>query len=74
MRRRIRREGRFPIMWVTANSGVQLDGGTPTSDVYSSANRMSSGSYDAAGNQTTFGTYTLTYDAENRQTQSHGRK
>ncbi len=52
-------------MWVTGNSGVTLDGGTPTSNVYSGKNQMSSGSYETAGNQTPFGT--LTYDAENHQ-------
>ncbi len=54
-------------MWVTGNSGVTLDGGTPTSDIYSGKNQMSSGSYDTAGNQTTFGTYALTYNADERQ-------
>lgn len=31
-------------------------------------NQMSTASYDAAGNQLTFGSHTLAYDAENRQT------
>ena len=32
-------------------------------------NRLVAQTYDSAGNQETMGTYTLTYDAENRQTQ-----
>lgn len=40
----------------------------PTSNIYNSANQNPNLTYDAAGNQTGFGSITLTYDAENRQT------
>jgi RHS repeat-associated protein len=40
----------------------------PSGDVYNAANNQNPNfSYDAAGNQTTFGSLTLSYDAENRQ-------
>ena len=53
-------------LWVTGNSGVPLAGNTPTANVYTSANRIGGGSYDAAGNQTVVNGNTLAYDAENR--------
>ena len=37
-------------MWVSGSSGVSLAGNTPTSNVYSAANRISGSSYDASGN------------------------
>ncbi len=62
-------------MSVTANSGVPLYGTTPFSangyNPYNSANnRLLSGRYDAAGNQTQVGSYSLSYNAENEQTQA----
>ena len=42
---------------------------TPNDNVYNSGNnRISSGSYDASGNQTAIGSYSIAYDAENHQT------
>ncbi len=62
-------------MSLTANSGVPLYGTTPFSangyNPYNSAsNRLLSGKYDAAGNQTQVGSYSLSYNAENQQTQA----
>jgi RHS repeat-associated protein len=54
-------------MWVTANSGVNLAGNTPTANVYNSNNQMRGASYDAAGNLLLANGFTLGYDAENRQ-------
>jgi RHS repeat-associated protein len=59
-------------MWVTANTGVSLNGITPTSNVYSN-NRMSTNTYDASGNVTALGSSNSTalyYDAENHQNQA----
>jgi RHS repeat-associated protein len=53
-------------MWVSGSSGVPLAGNTPTSNVYSTANRISGSSYDASGNQLAVNGDTATYDAENR--------
>ncbi len=56
--------------WVSAASGIAPAGNTPTSNVFSSANnRISSASYDAAGNQTVVNGNALTYDAESRVNQ-----
>jgi hypothetical protein len=54
-------------MWVTNPTGPGLNSATPTSNVYNSKNQMSTASYDLAGNQTTMGPYTISYDAENHQ-------
>ncbi len=54
-------------MWVTANSGVNLAGNTPTANVYNSNNQTGGTSYDAAGNALSVNGFTLGYDAENRQ-------
>jgi RHS repeat-associated protein len=54
-------------MWVTANSGVNLAGNTPTANVYNSNNQIRGASYDAAGNLLLVNGFTLGYDAENRQ-------
>ena len=53
-------------MWVASNSGISLNGNTPTSNVYTAANRNSGSSYDASGNQLAVNGDTATYDAENR--------
>ncbi len=56
--------------WVSAASGIAPAGNTPISNVFSSANnRISSASYDAAGNQTVVNGNALTYDAESRVNQ-----
>ncbi|MBV9301224.1 MAG: HNH endonuclease [Acidobacteriaceae bacterium] len=56
-------------MWVTSTAGVPESGMTPNNNVYNSGNnRISGNSYDAAGNQTVVGSYSITYDAENHQT------
>ncbi len=56
--------------WVSAASGIAPAGNTPVSNVFSSANnRISSASYDAAGNQTVVNGNALTYDAESRVNQ-----
>jgi YD repeat-containing protein len=65
----------FGNMSTTVNTGVQLYGTRPFSsngyNPYNPANnRLLSGRYDAAGNQTEVGSYSLAYDAENRQTQA----
>jgi hypothetical protein len=39
--------------WVTSNGGVPLPGNTPTSNVYTGANRISGTPHDAAGNRET---------------------
>jgi RHS repeat-associated protein len=62
-------------MSLSVNSGVPLYGTTPvTQNGYnpfnSGNNRLVSARYDAAGNQTQVGSYSLAYDAENRQTQA----
>ena len=56
-------------MWVPTNDGVPRDSGTPIkqSDYTVSTNQLTSATYDPAGNQTSFGTYTLAFDAESRQ-------
>ena len=52
---------------MSAASGIAPAGNTPTSNVFSSANnRITSASYDAAGNQTVVNGNALTYDAESR--------
>lgn len=56
-------------MWVSGNTGIPLNGLTPTGNIYTSQNRVSGVQYDLAGNQTSFGSKTVSYDAENRQTQ-----
>jgi RHS repeat-associated protein len=53
--------------WVTANGGVPLAGNTPTSNVYTGANRINGQSYDAAGNMLAVNGDTVAYDAESRQ-------
>ena len=57
----------FGNMWVTANSGVSLNGLTPTSNIFSN-NQASNSTYNAAGNVTVLGPSgtQITYDAENR--------
>jgi RHS repeat-associated protein len=62
-------------MSLSVNSGVPLYGTTPvTQNGYNpfnpATNRLLSARYDAAGNQTQVGSYSLAYDAENRQTQA----
>ena len=60
----------FGNMWVSATSGLAAPVLTPqASSAFNSAtNRLTMGSYDAAGNQTVFSNFTAVYDAENRQT------
>lgn len=58
-------------MYTSANYGIPLNGLAPTTYVFNPAtNQMSNTPYYAVGNQTVFGSYTLSYDAENRQTQA----
>src|SRR6185312_252843 len=52
--------------WVSGASGVPLSGLTPTSNLFTSANQIYGAAYDGAGNQTSYSTYTVAYDAENR--------
>ena len=54
-------------MWVTANSGANLAGNTPTANVYNSNNQMGGTSYGPAGNLLLANGFTLGYDAENHQ-------
>jgi RHS repeat-associated protein len=60
-------------MWLTGSSGsLPAQNLMPNSQsAYSTANnnRLAAASYDAAGNQLSYSTYAMTYDAENRQTQ-----
>ncbi len=63
-------------MSVTGNNGVPLYGTTPySSNGYnpynSGSNRLLSGGYDAAGNQTALGSISVQYDAESRQNQTN---
>jgi RHS repeat-associated protein len=60
--------------WVSYNSGLTLSpftatGTTTSSSNFASNNQLSiaNSAYDLAGNQTTIGGYTFTYDGENRQ-------
>lgn len=54
--------------WVSQNYGMVLHPRTPVNQNWYNAanNRLAFEGYDAAGNQTTFSPYTLSYDAENR--------
>jgi RHS repeat-associated protein len=55
-------------MWTPASSGVPVNGTTPTTNIFNPANnRISGRTYDTAGNQTVVGSYSVAYDAENRQ-------
>jgi len=58
---------RYGNVWTPSTAGLSVSGIMPQSNVFTNANRFQMGSYDAAGNQTFVGTYTLDYDAENRQ-------
>ncbi|MGI9072064.1 MAG: hypothetical protein ACR2JB_12315 [Bryobacteraceae bacterium] len=61
---------RYGNMWLSVNSGVPLYGTTPTSSTNSNTatnRRISGARFDAAGNQTEVGSYSVAYDAENRQ-------
>ena len=56
-------------MWTAAGTGVPLNGMTPPTNIFNPANnRIPGGTYDAAGNQTVVGSYSMAYDAENHQT------
>lgn len=57
-------------MWTTASSGVPVFGTMPnaSTDFNPATNQLVSARYDAAGNQTDVGSYSVAYDAENRQT------
>ncbi len=57
-------------MWVVGSDGVPVSGLMPTFNDYVN-NQISSATYDASGNQTVVGAYTLTYDAENRQAKAY---
>jgi RHS repeat-associated protein len=64
----------FGNMW-ESTTGLPLNNTRPTSNVYTANNRMTTASYDAAGNQTTIPNLpgaTQSYDAENRITQTIG--
>jgi YD repeat-containing protein len=58
-------------MWLTGGSESLPGNLMPTAqNAYNSAtNQLAAASYDAAGNQQSYSTYAMTYDAENRQTQ-----
>jgi RHS repeat-associated protein len=60
-------------MWLSGSSGaLPAQNLMPNyGGAYNTANnRLTAPAYDAAGNQQSFSTYTLTYDAENRQTKA----
>ncbi|MCZ2154452.1 MAG: hypothetical protein LC114_11230 [Bryobacterales bacterium] len=61
---------RFGNRWVAGSSGLPVDPRTPDSSAKINAanNRLTGANYgyDAAGNQTIYGGWTLGYDAENR--------
>ena len=61
---------RFGNRWVSANGTLPMDPRTPDSqsDINAANNRLTGANYayDAAGNQTKYGGWTLSYDAENR--------
>jgi RHS repeat-associated protein len=54
--------------WISASAGLAISSLTPQDAAWFSDgnNRMTSVGYDAAGNQTQFNPFTLSYDAENR--------
>jgi RHS repeat-associated protein len=60
----------FGNRWVSANGTLSMDPRTPDaqSDINAANNRLTGANYayDLAGNQTTYGGWTLSYDAENR--------
>ncbi len=53
--------------WLAANGGLPVQTATAASNIYDANNRMTTASYDAAGNQLGIGVTALAYDAENRQ-------
>jgi RHS repeat-associated protein len=56
-------------MWSSATGSLPMNAGTPVSNVYNTANQLTTASYDGAGNQTSlpsFCTGCLSYDAEDR--------
>jgi RHS repeat-associated protein len=61
---------RFGNRWVSANGTLPMDPRTPdsSSDINATNSRLTGSNYgyDLAGNQTTYGGWALTYDAENR--------
>ena len=56
-------------MWVTSFGGLQGSGLTPQGPSWYNANNqlVTNAGYDAAGNQNTFGSVAINYDAEERQ-------
>jgi RHS repeat-associated protein len=58
--------GNMFVSWFSKN--LPPGGNTPTSYVYQSNNQFTTGTYDAAGNETAVNGDTVTYDAESRQT------
>jgi len=60
---------RYGNMWLPSASGLPAQPLMPSAQsVFNAAtNQISATGYDAAGNQTAFGGYTIGYDAENRQ-------
>ena len=56
-------------MWSTQTGSFPVNPGTPSSNLYNSANQLSTATYDGVGNQTSLAglcSTCLTYDAENR--------
>jgi YD repeat-containing protein len=66
----------YSNMWLCGWPGIAPNGSAPTanycsqtpSGIFNTANRIGTGSYDAAGNQLTVAGSNLSYDAENRIT------
>jgi len=58
-------------MWMPATSNPlpSLSGAAPTTNIYNASNQDPNVKYDGAGNQTSLGSLTLSYDGENRQSQ-----
>ncbi len=68
----------YSNMWLCGWPGIAANGSAPAanycsqtpSGIFNTANRIGTGSYDAAGNQLTVAGSNLTYDAENRITKA----
>src|SRR6185437_2298165 len=68
----------YSNMWLCGWPGIAPNGSAPVanycsqtpSGIFNTANRIGTGSYDAAGNQLTVAGSNLTYDAENRITKA----
>ena len=59
---------RYGNIWLSSVSGIPAQPLMPaTQSAYNAANQMVGLGYDGNGNQSSFGAYTIGYDAENRQ-------